>query len=117
MLATEDARVARRYARPFTIVRFTLNVEALRRKFGSVETDIVFRKAVDAIVEGLRASDFVSTAGASSIVVGFPETAAAGVAPIVERVRSSDPERHDCPGRLDVDVAEGDAITDLLAES
>ena len=117
LLATEDARVARRYARPFTIVRFTLNVEALRREFGSVETDIVFRKAVDAIVEGLRASDFVGTAGASSIVVGFPETAAAGVAPIVERVRSAIRNVTTVPVALDVDVAEGDAITDLLAES
>jgi Thaumarchaeal output domain 1 len=118
LLATENARVARRYARPFTVARFTLsNIEALRREVGSVETDITFRRAVDVIVEALRASDFVGTAGANSIVVGFPETAAAGVAPIVERIRSTIRNATAVALDLAVDVAEGDAIADMLAES
>ena len=69
------------------------------------------------IVEALRASDFVGTAGANSIVVGFPETAAAGVAPIVERIRSKIRNATTVALDLAVDVAEGDAIADMLAES
>src|ERR1700730_521890 len=117
LIATEVARVAARYSRPFTVARFKMNVEELRRQIGSVETDIVFRKSVDAIVEALRTSDFVSTAGANSIVVGFPETAAAGVAPIVERIRSTIRNATAVALDLAVDVAEGDAIADMLAES
>lgn len=117
LLATQDARVARRYSRPFAVARFSLGIEALRRQVGSVETDIAFRKVVDAIVGALRTGDFVSTAGTSSIIVGFPETSAANVAPVVERVRSTIRNVTTVPFDLDVDVAEGDAISDLLAES
>jgi hypothetical protein len=107
--------VAGRYSRPFAIARFRLNVEALRRQLGSVETDIVFRKVVDAIVDALRIDDFVSATGSSAIVIGFPETTAANVAPIVARVRSTIRPTTSVP--FDVDVAEGDAIADLLADS
>ena len=117
LIATEVARVAARYSRPFTVVRFKMNVEELRRQIGSVETDIVFRKSVDAIVEALRTGDFVSTAGASSIIVGFPETPAASVTPVVERVRATIRNCTSAPFEVDVDVAEGDAITDMLAGS
>jgi GGDEF domain-containing protein len=118
LLATEAARVARRYTRPFTVVRLTLsNVDALRREVGSVETDIAFRHAVDAIVEALRTSDFVGTAGASSIVVAFPETPSAAVATIVERIRSRIRNATAVALDLAIEVAEGDAITDMLAQS
>jgi hypothetical protein len=117
LLATQDARVARRYSRPFAVARFSLGIEALRRQVGSVETDIAFRKVVDAIVDALRMGDFVSTAGTSSIIVGFPETSAANVAPVVERVRSTIRNITTVPFDLDVHVAEGDAISDLLVES
>jgi hypothetical protein len=109
--------VASRYSRPFALARFNLNIETLRRQVGSVETDIAFRKVVDAIVNALRVGDFVSTAGTSSIIVGFPETSAANVALVVERVRSTIRDIGTVPVELDVDVAEGDAITDLLADS
>ena len=117
LLATQGARVASRYSRPFAVACFNLNIDALRRQVGSVETDIVFRKVVDAIVDALRIGDFVTTAGASSIVIAFPETSAAMVAPVVERVRSTIHNLTTVPFDLDVDVAEGDAIADLLAES
>jgi hypothetical protein len=116
LLATQSARVAGRYSRSFAVARFNMNVETLRRQVGSVETDIVFRKVVDAIVDALRAGDFVSTAGSNSIIVGFPETAAANVAPIVERVRSTIRNATNVQFDLDVNIAEGDAIIDLLAE-
>lgn len=61
--------------------------------------------------------DFVSTAGSSSIIVGFPETSAANVAPVVERVRLTIRNITTVPFDLDVDVAEGDAVIDLLTES
>lgn len=117
LLATAVVRVAQRYSRPFAVARFNLNIETLRRQIGSVETDIVFRKAVDAIVEGLRTGDFVSTVGANSIVVGFPETAAPSVAPVIERVRATVRNCTTVPFDIDVEVAEGDAIIDMLAES
>jgi Thaumarchaeal output domain 1 len=117
LLATQGTRVSGRYSRPFAVARFNLNVEALRRQVGSVETDIVFRKVVDAIVDSLRLGDFVSTAGSSSIIVGFPETSAANVAPVVERVRLTIRNITTVPFDLDVDVAEGDAVIDLLTES
>ncbi len=118
LLATEAARVARRYERPFAVARITItNVEALRREVGPVETDIAFRLAVDAVVDALRASDFVGASGATSVVVGFPETAAADVDLIVERIRSTVRSAAAVPLDLAIDVAEGDAIADTLAES
>lgn len=117
LLATQIARVAGRYARPLAVARFTLsNVEAVRREVGSIETDIAFRHVLDAIVDALRTSDFVSAAGVHSIVAAFPETGAAGVAPIVERIRSAIRNTTATALDLAVDVAEGDAITDMLAE-
>jgi GGDEF domain-containing protein len=117
LLATQGTRVSSRYGRPFAVARFGLNIEALRRQVGSVETDIVFRKVVDAIVDALRIGDFVSTAGASAIVIGFPETSAANVAPVVQRVRATIRKITSVAVDLNVDVGEGDAIADLLAES
>jgi hypothetical protein len=117
LLTTQGTRVSSRYGRPFAVARFSLNIEALRRQVGSVETDIVFRKVVDAIVDALRIGDFVSTAGASAIVIGFPETSAANVAPVVQRVRATIRKITSVPVDLNVDVGEGDAIADLLAES
>ncbi len=116
LLATQSVRVAGRYSRPFAVARFNMNVDGLRRQVGSVETDMVFRKVVDVIVDALRAGDFVSTAGSSSIIVGFPETSAANVGPIVERVHLTIRKITDLPFDFDVNVAEGEAITDLLAE-
>jgi hypothetical protein len=117
LLATQAARVAGRYSRAFAAARVTLNLDTLRREVGTVEADIVFRRVADAIVEALRTSDFLCTAGADSIVIGFPETTASDVRAIVERVRAKIRGFASVPLNLEVDVADGDAIVDLLAES
>jgi Thaumarchaeal output domain 1 len=118
LLATESMRVARRYGRPFTLARFTLaNVDDLRSELGPLRTDLAFRIAVDAIVEALREADFVGADSATSVLIGFPETTASHVAAIVvERVRELIRTSIAVPLELTANVAEGDAVSDLLAE-
>lgn len=119
LLATESMRVARRYEKPFTVARLSLaNVDALRSELGPMRTDLAFRLAVDAIVEALREADFVGADGATACYVGFPETPAKDVsANVVERVRGVIRKTIAAPIELAANVAEGDAVAELLAES
>jgi hypothetical protein len=118
LLATEGMRVAQRYQRPFSVARFSIaEIDSLRNELGPVNLNAAFRLAVDAIVETLRESDFVGADGASSILAGFPETTAEKVAGIVDRIRSMIPKTVSVPLRLDVSIADGGAIADLLAQS
>jgi len=117
LLATESLRVSRRYGRPFTLARLTLaNVDDLRGELGPMRTDLAFRIAVDAIVETLREADFVGADSATSVLIGFPETPASHVASnVVERVREVIRKAIAAPLELSANVAEGDAVADLLA--
>jgi hypothetical protein len=119
LLATESLRVAKRYGRPFTLARLTLaNVDDLRGELGPMRTDLAFRIAVDAIVETLREADFVGADTATSVLIGFPETPASHVATnVVERVRAVIGKAIAAPLELSANVAEGDAVADLLAEA
>lgn len=118
LLASEGLRVAQRYERPFSVARFSIaEVDSLRNSVGSVSMNAAFRLAVDAIVETLRESDFVGADGASSILVGFPETTTENVAGIVDRIRAVIATTVSVPLKLGVSMAEGDAIADLLAQS
>ena len=119
LLAIESTRVARRYARPFTLARISLaNVEELRSELGPVRTDLAFRIAVDAVVETLREVDFVGADSPTSVLIGFPETTAAHVAThVVDRVREVIRRTIAVPLELTANVAEGDAVSDLLAEN
>jgi len=118
LLTTEGMRVARRYQRPFCVARFCVaEIDSLRNAVGPLNINAAFRLMVDAIVETLRESDFVGADGASSILVGFPETTAENVASIVDRIRSIIPTTVSVPLKLDVTIATGDSIAGLLAQS
>ena len=117
LLAMHELKVAERFNRPFSVARFTvLNLESLVREHGPVAADIGFRRAVDAVVVALRACDFVSAGAMQSTVIGFPGTAAKDVDVIVTRIRNTVDATVTSQVELGVEVAEGDAIIDLLAE-
>jgi GGDEF domain-containing protein len=118
LLATESLRVSRRYERPFTLARLSLaNVDDLRSELGPLRMDLAFRIAVDAIVEALREADFVGADGATSVMIGFPETPADHVKMnVVERVRGVIRKTIAVPLELAADITEGDAAFDLLAK-
>jgi GGDEF domain-containing protein len=117
LLAAEEMRVARQYQRPFAVARVSFpNIDAVRRALGPAATDVAVRHAVDAIVEAVRVSDFVGVGDATSVVIGFPETAATDIGPIEDRIRRTIHAAVVVPLELTVDVAEGDAIEDMLAE-
>ncbi len=115
LLATEGMRVARRYHRPFTIARISLqDVNALRGIKGSADVDAAFRLAVDVIVETLRDSDFVAADGATSILLGFPETAAKDANVVVERLRKRIIDTIAVPIDLSAETADDDTAVELL---
>jgi GGDEF domain-containing protein len=117
LLATEGMRIARRYHRPFTVARISLqDVNALRGIKGSADVDAAFRLAIDVIVETLRDSDFVAADGATSILLGFPETAASDANIVVERLRKRISETIAIPIDLSAQTADDEAAADLLAE-
>jgi GGDEF domain-containing protein len=117
LLAAEEMRVARQFQRSFSVARVSFpNIDAVRRALGPAATDVAVRHAVDAIVEAVRVSDFVGIGGAMSVVIGFPETAATDIGPIEDRIRRTIHDAVVVPLELTVDVAEGDAIEDVLAE-
>ena len=118
LLTREAVRVAQRYKRAFTVARLSItNVEALRGELGPMQLSAAFQLAVEAIVDALRAADFVSADSATSVVIGFPETAAKDVAVVLERILET--IRKTVAANLDISsaVAEGDAISELVKES
>jgi hypothetical protein len=116
LLCEEGVRIAARYERPYAVARLSLgNVEALRQERGATEAYPAFRLAVDAIIEALRDTDFVSVDGSASILVGFPETPSQAVAQIVERLRRAIQSRIAQTIVLTAEIVEGNKAGDLLA--
>jgi hypothetical protein len=113
----QEARVARQYRQPFSIARISFpNLEPIRGQLGLLATDAAFQRAVDAIVRTVRASDFVGVSDdRTSIVVGFPGTAAVGVRPIEDRIRQTMPDTLDTPLEFAIEVAESDAAFAMFA--
>lgn len=89
LLAAQCARIAARYDRYFTVIRLRLNVEERRRQVGAAQASGEYRTAVDVIARTLRTSDFASTEGEDSIVIGYPETSSVHVDAIMSRLRSA----------------------------
>ena len=118
LLVTHELKVAARFNRPFSVARITvLNLDTLVRQRGAVATDSDFRLAVDAVVAALRSSDFVGTGMMQSTVIGFPGTSTKDVDVIVKRIRQTIDASVKSPVELGFEVAEGDAITELLARN
>jgi len=116
LLAVHELRVAKRFDRSFSIARIAVaNVETLLRQRGAIATDADFRLAVEAMIAELRSSDFVGLGAGGSIVIGFPGTAAKDVDLIIKRIRSSLDATLTSKIELHAEVAEGDAIIELLA--
>jgi hypothetical protein len=117
LLAVHEMRAARRFERPFTMARITFpNVDSIRRDLGLLATDVAVRHAIDAIVGTVRGSDFVGAGSNTSIIIGFPETAAESFRHIEDRIRKSIHDAVVVPLKLSFDIAEGDAIVDMLAK-
>ena len=117
LLAMQEARVARQYRQPFSIARISFpNFEPTRGQLGLLATDAAFQRAVDAIVRTVRASDFVGVSDdRTTIVVGFPGTAAVGVRPIEDRIRQIMPDTLETPLEFAIEVAESDAAFAMFA--
>jgi hypothetical protein len=118
LLALQELRVSARFNLPFSVGRFTvLNLESLLHEHGPIATEAGFRHVVDAVVTALRTSDFVSIGTKLSAVIGFPGTSAKEIAVIVQRIRRTIDESMTSHVELGVEVAEGDAIIEMLAKS
>lgn len=114
LLATVFSRSARRYERPFAVARITMNLDELRRDVGTVQADVEFRAAIEEVIGTLRITDFASTDGSNSIIMGFPETSATDVDAIFGRLRAalkSSGAKDIC---LETDFAEGVNIPEFL---
>jgi hypothetical protein len=117
-LVTHQLRIAKRFGLPFSVARITLfNIDVLVRRHGAVAADAGFRRIVDAVVAELRTTDFVGTGTMQSMVIGFSGTSAKDVDVAIARVRSAIDETVPWPVEIGVEVAESDAIVELLAES
>ena len=118
LLTTQALRVARRYGRPFAAARLSLaNLGALRSEFGPVRTDVAFRFAVNSIVQSLRESDFASADGATSLLIGFPESSAKDVSiNVMDRLCGMVKKTIAIPLELTSNIVEGEAVISLLAE-
>lgn len=115
LLASHQVMVSERYKRPFSVARITvLNLDALLSKQGAVAADEGFRSVAAAVIADLRTADFVGVDSRLSCVIGFPETPAKSVETIIERIRSTVRANTRNEFALGVQIAEGDAIIELL---
>lgn len=115
LLAAQEMRAARLLQRPFSIARVSFpNIDAMRRDLGLPAIDAAFRHAVDAALQTVLAADFVSTGTDTSIVIGFPQTAAADVRLLENELRKNIQDTVVAPLDIAIDVAEGDAVIDML---
>lgn len=118
LLATHEMKLAERLKRPFSVARFTiLNLDALMRERGPIATDEAFRRIADAVAAELRSSDFVGIGTNLSGVIGFPATSPTDIEKIVGRIRRAITTSTKLPVDLGVEVAEGEAIIDMLSKN
>jgi hypothetical protein len=117
LLAMQETRVARQYRQAFSIARISFpNLQAIRSQLGILATDAALRRAVDAIVQTVRASDFVGVCNdRTSVIVGFPGTTAAAVRPLEDRIRQILHDTIETPLEFAIEIAESDAAVAMLA--
>jgi Thaumarchaeal output domain 1 len=118
LLATQELKVAKRFDLAFSVARITvLNIDALVRQLGAVAAVVDFRRVVDAVVVELRTTDFVGISTMQSMVIGFPGTSAKDVEVALARVRLTIEKTVSARLETSIEVAEGDAIVELLTGS
>ncbi len=117
LLAAHEMRTSSSFRRPFTVARISFsNSDTIRHDLGLPAIDIALRHAADAAVKTLRGSDFVSTGDGPSIFIGFPGIATTDFRKFEDRIRKSILDAVVVPLALTFDIAEGDAIKDMLAK-
>ena len=115
LLAVHELMVSARYKRPFSVARIAvLNLDTLLRTLGAVATDDGFQSVAKAVLADLRTADFVGVDSKLSCVIGFPETTAQSVEAIVERIRHTVKATVTHDVDLGIEIAEGDAVIELL---
>jgi hypothetical protein len=118
LLAMHELKIAKRYDRLFSVARFTvLNLDKVIREHGPVAADAEFRRLVAAVLAELRQCDFIGVGSDISGVIGFPETSAEEVEEIAERIRELVQANTRVRVELGIEIAEGDAIVELLSRS
>jgi GGDEF domain-containing protein len=117
LLAMQETRVARQYRQAFSIARISFpNLQAIRSQLGILATDAALRRATDAIVQTVRASDFVGVCNdRTSVIVGFPGTTAAAVSPLEDRIRQILHDTIETPLEFAIEIGESDAAVAMLA--
>ena len=116
LLATQEARVSTGLGRPFSAARVTIvNFEAVLNEIGPIEMESCANRVVDAVVAELRKCDFVGLSATGTAMIGFPGMSAKEVHDVVARVyqivNATAISRLD----LDVEIAENEAIAEMLA--
>jgi hypothetical protein len=115
LLAMQEMRTARQLKRPFTVARVSFpNIDAVRRDLGLAVAEAATRRITDAIIATVRASDFVGVGNAPSVIAGFPGTSHANFAPIETRLRKSIQAAIEVPLEFEIEVADGESITQML---
>jgi GGDEF domain-containing protein len=117
LLATQERRVAKQYQRAFSVARFSFpNLEVIRRELGMLAADAVFQRAIDAILQTVRASDFVGVSNDRTfVIVGLPGTSLADVRLIEDRIRQVLHDTIETPLEFAIEVAESDAAAAMFA--
>jgi GGDEF domain-containing protein len=115
LLAMQEMRTASQLKRPFTVARVSFpNIDAIRRDFGMAATDAAVQSVTDAIIATVRTSDFVGVGSAPSVIGGFPGTSRDNFAVIEERLRQSIQAAIEGPLEFAIEVADGDAISQIV---
>ena len=118
LLATHELNVSKRFGLPFSVARITvLNIDELVRKHGAVAAVAGFQRVVDAVVDELRTTDFVGASTMQSTVIGFPGTSAKDVDIVIARISQTIDATIAARVEIGVEVAEGDAVIELLSGS
>lgn len=118
LLASYGVMISKRYKRPFSIARITvLNLDTLLHAYGALATDDEFRQVANAVVADLRTCDFVGVDSKLSCMIGLPETTAKRAEKVVDRIRRTVKTNVNCNVELGVEIAEGDAVIEMLGKS
>ena len=115
LLVAQEIKASEQFNRPFAAARLTCaNFDELLHELGPVAVESGTRRLVDVMYREMRPCDFIGMAASRSMIIAFPGTSAKEAASILEKVRRAIDANAKTPIEIEVEVAEGDTIQDLL---
>jgi GGDEF domain-containing protein len=115
LLAIATLRSARQFGRRFAVAELSSpNLTALRDLYGPDGIDAALRQALAVVIDTVSQSEFVAVTGNASLLIGFPETAAAEAKNIADKIRSAIALVVAVPLDLTATVSEDEAVSEVL---